>query len=177
MTENHEPLTFRHQVSDADRATVGDLVAGTGFFTPAEVAVAVELVEERLSRGPASGYEFLFAERAGQVVGYTCYGPIAATEGSFDLYWIAVEKGRQGGGIGRRLMAETERRIAAAGGRRIYAETSGRAEYAPTRAFYQRCGYVEEARLADFYRVGDDKVIYVKAAGMAAHGTGTCLTR
>lgn len=32
--------------------------------------------------------------------------------------------------------------------------------YAPTRKFYTSLGYAEEARLADFYAPGDDKVIY-----------------
>jgi ribosomal protein S18 acetylase RimI-like enzyme len=105
------------------------------------------------------------AERGGRLVGYTCYGLIAATEGSYDLYWIAVEAARQRAGIGAAVLAETERLIRAAGGRRIYAETSGRSEYVPTRGFYERNGYAEEARLKDFYRPGDDKVIYVKAVG------------
>ncbi len=38
----------------------------------------------------------------------------------------------------------------------------GRELYAPTQAFYRGIGYAEAARLADFYDVGDDKVIYQK---------------
>ncbi|MGH7286410.1 MAG: hypothetical protein ACREI8_00100, partial [Myxococcota bacterium] len=45
----------------------------------------------------------------------------------------------------------------------VYVETSGRRDYEPTRAFYERAGYVAEARLADFYAPGDDKIVYVKA--------------
>jgi len=158
-------LVFRREVRESDSPVVGEIVRGTGFFTPAEVAVAVELVDERLARGPASGYEFVFAEQAGRVVGYTCYGQIAATEGSYDLYWIAVAADRQRAGVGAALLVETERLIAAAGGRRVYVETSGREQYMPTRGFYERNGYLEEARLKDFYRPGDDKVVYVKVVG------------
>ena len=70
--------------------------------------MAVELAEERLAKGPASGYHFVFAERDGRVLGYTCYGPIALTDGSYDLYWIAVDKSTQGQGLGRLLMEKSE---------------------------------------------------------------------
>ena len=46
--------------------------------------------------------------------------------------------------------------------RQVYIETSNREQYAPTRGFYLRCGYRQEALLKDFYAVGDDKVIYGK---------------
>ena len=50
-------------------------------------------------------------------------------------------------------------------GQRIYIETSNRGQYVPTRAFYLKCGYAEDAVLREFYGPGDDKVIYVKALG------------
>ena len=162
MTTKPPPVTLRYELTPADRDAVRDIVASTGFFSPAEIDVAIELVDERLSKGPASGYEFVLAYSDGQTVAYTCYGPIAGTQSSFDLYWIAVRHGQRGSGLGRLLMDETERRIALAGGRRVYAETSNRAQYAPTRAFYERCGYLREAVIVDFYAPGDDKVIYVK---------------
>lgn len=155
-------MVFRYDVSPADRVAVRAVVESTGFFSPAEADVAVELVDERLAKGPASGYEFAFAEEGGELLGYSCFGPIAATEASFDLYWIAVAKNRQHAGIGRALVAESERLIRAAGGRRVYVETSGRRQYEPTRAFYQRNGYQIEAVLDDFYAPGDGKVILVK---------------
>jgi GNAT superfamily N-acetyltransferase len=155
---------FRSEPRSSDVEAVRRIVSSTGFFYGHEVAVAVELVEERLSKGEASGYWFIFADdAAGRTVGYACYGPVPCTVGSYDLYWIAVEEGQRGGGVGRRLMAEVELRTGAAGGRRIYIETSSRPLYAPTRGFYERCGYVEEARLAEFYGEGDDKIVYSKA--------------
>jgi ribosomal protein S18 acetylase RimI-like enzyme len=96
-------------------------------------------------------------------LGYACYGPIGCTIGSYDLYWIAVDPTRQGQGIGRMLVEETERRIQNAGGRHIYIETSGRPQYTPTRQFYERCGYELGAVLKDFYDQDDDKWIWKKA--------------
>ena len=41
-------------------------------------------------------------------------------------------------------------------------ETGGRPDYAGQRCFYETQGYVEVGRIPDFYRAGDDGVIYWK---------------
>jgi ribosomal protein S18 acetylase RimI-like enzyme len=160
-----QPVVFRRDLRAADLAAIRRIVESSGFFNEAEASVAVELAEERLRKGNASGYHFVFADdpAAGMTIGYTCYGEIACTVGSYDLYWIAVQTEHRGGGLGRRLMHETERLIARAGGRRVYVETAGRAQYEPTRAFYLACGYAIEATLPDFYAPGDAKVILCKS--------------
>ena len=156
------PLRWREGVGPGDPDAVSRIVRATDFFNPEEEAIARELAEERLARGPASGYEFLFAERGPSAVGYSCYGRIGGTLESWDLYWIAVDPAEQGRGLGRALLAATELRVRAAGGGRLYVETSGRASYASTREFYEHLGYALEARLPDFYSPGDAKCIYVK---------------
>jgi GNAT superfamily N-acetyltransferase len=155
-------MIFRCDVRPDDRESVRRLVGSTGVFSPVEVDVAVELVDDRIERGPESDYYFVFVDQDGRAVGYTCYGKIALTAASFDLYWIAVDKSFHGRKIGRALLEKTEDLIRQAGGRQVYIETSNRHHYAPTRGFYLRCGYRQEALLKDFYAPGDDKVIYVK---------------
>jgi ribosomal protein S18 acetylase RimI-like enzyme len=158
-------MIFRYQVRPTDREDIRRIVGSTGFFYPDEVDMAVELVQAHLEQGPESGYHFVLAQEDDGVLGYTCYGPIACTRGSFDLYWIAVDKNRQQQGLGRALLRQTENSIQAAGGMRIYIETSARELYRPTQRFYERCGYTAEARLKDFYAPGDSKIIYVKHLG------------
>jgi len=157
-----QELRLRHEVIPSDAETIRRLTASTGFFYPYEVDVAEELVLDRLSRGDASEYFFVFAEQDRRVVGYTCYGPIACTASSFDFYWIAVSPDTQGKGLGRVLLNETERLIRKAKGDRIYVETSQRPLYDSTRAFYERCGYTAESILENFYGPGDGKVTYCK---------------
>ncbi|NLF23129.1 MAG: GNAT family N-acetyltransferase [Lentisphaerae bacterium] len=140
-----------------------ELVAATGFFHADEVAVAEELVTERLRQGEASGYLFLLADdAAGNLAGYACYGPTPCTASSYDLYWIAVAPAQQKCGLGRELARRVEAAIHARGGTRIYAETSSRPQYASTRAFYLRLGYQLASLLDDFYAPGDGKATYVK---------------
>jgi GNAT superfamily N-acetyltransferase len=165
MSEQNRELSplFREEVTPGDRHAVDRLVRATGFFSEEEIGIAVELVEERLAKGDASGYFFLFAEEGERLIGYTCFGPIPGTSHSFDLYWIAVDPGEQGRGVGRKLMAQSEMLMARRGGMHVYADTSSRPQYGPTRAFYLSCGYLQEAFLADFYAPGDGKVIFVKS--------------
>jgi len=146
--------------SDADDVCI--LVGSSGFFSPREIAVAVELVRERESKGISSGYHFLFAEKERKLLGYTCYGPIPCTAESFDLYWIAVSEPFRRSGLGRVLLQKTEEEIQALGGKRVYVETSSRAQYEPSRVFYRRCGYSEAAHLEHFYAPEDHKIIFMK---------------
>jgi ribosomal protein S18 acetylase RimI-like enzyme len=74
--------------------------------------------------------------------------------------------GSAGRRLGRGLVADVEERIQRAGGLVVFAETSGRAQYAPTLAFYSRCGYEIAAVLNDFYAPGNAKVIFVKRLGV-----------
>ncbi len=153
---------LRDTVLASDSDAVRTLVTRTGFFHADEIDIAVELVDEHLAHGAASGYYFVFVEIANELAGYACYGPIPCTKTAFDLYWIAVEPNYQRHGLGRLLVSEVEKRIASVGGDRIYIDTSGRPDYAPTRAFYERSGFHRAAELADFYAPGDDRVTYAK---------------
>jgi ribosomal protein S18 acetylase RimI-like enzyme len=157
-------LSFRDQPGPADLAAVRRLTHDSGGFSAVEVELAVELLQERLDRGlEASGYHFLFAHSGdASALGYVCHGPAPLTAASWDLYWIAVPVADQGRGIGRQLLAAAEARAVAAGAAAIYADTSGRPDYARTRDFYHRAGYLKAAELPDFYAPGDAKVIFAK---------------
>jgi GNAT superfamily N-acetyltransferase len=159
---NTVKIAYRTTVTESDLTVVRDITASTGFFYPEEIDTAVELVEDRLAKGPRCGYFFLFAEQDGKTVGYTSYGPIACTKSSFDLYWIVVDGSYRGKGLGTQLLEQSEDAIAALGGTRVYIETSARPFYLPTRAFYLARGYTQIAELEDFYAPGDAKAMYLK---------------
>ena len=160
--ENSVEITWREEPRPSDMQIVRDIVVSSGFFSEAEIEVAVELVQERLNKGLSSGYYFLFAEREGEVMGYSCFGPIPCTVESFDIYWIALKNELRGAGLGKKILRRVENRIREMGGKRIYVETSSRDQYKPTQFFYRACGFREEAVLKDFYSPGDHKVIFLK---------------
>jgi len=155
-------ITFRYEPCHGDVEEIRKIITDTGFFHPYEVTVAVELVEDRLAKGPASDYFFVFLEKDGRFLGYSCYGPIPCTASSYDIYWIAVAPAFQRKGFGRVILKETERLIRKAGGTRIYMDTSESETYDTTRAFYLQCGYRFTSIMEDFYAPGDGKVVCFK---------------
>jgi len=155
-------VRYRDRLLPSDAQSVFAIVKSSGFFSTQEAEVALELVKEGQTKGISSGYCFLFAEIREEVAGYTCYGLIPCTAESFDIYWIAVSASLRGLGLGKGLLKKTEEKIQSMGGRRVYVDTSSRAQYAPTRAFYMRCGYHEAAVLEHFYAPEDHKVIFLK---------------
>jgi ribosomal protein S18 acetylase RimI-like enzyme len=157
-----DQISWRAEPRLSDMERVREIGVSSGFFSEAEIEVAVELVQERLNKGVESGYYFLFAEQDQKVAGYSCFGPIPCTVESYDIYWIAVQQELRRSGLGVEILKNVEERIREMGGKRIYVETSSRQQYRPTRSFYSRCGYRREATLENFYSSGDHKVIYLR---------------
>ena len=158
-------LTFRTTPVKSDIESVREIVESTKFFYDHEVEIAVELVVERLNLGEQTGYYFVFADVDGVTVAYSCFGPIIMSKTCFDLYWIATHNDYRGKGIGKKLLDETFKAARDMGCKIIIAETSGLPHYAPTRAFYASTKFELEARLKDFYTMGDDKLFYTKRIG------------
>jgi D-alanine-D-alanine ligase len=159
---DHPGVHIRRSLDPSDRVPLESLVRATGFFNPAEVEVALELVDDGLANGEASQYRFLVGESDGRVAGYACWGPIPGTVAAADLYWIVVHPDFQGKRIGAALLQAAEEWMASAGRTRVYVETSTRPQYLPTRAFYASCGYALVSELADFYAPGDGKATFLK---------------
>lgn len=133
------------------------------MFTTDEVDCALSLVDEAINRpDQADPYRFVVGVSGVEVVGYACWGTSPMTEGTYDLYWIAVDPAVQGKGVGGLLIAHVEEHVRSKGGRMLLIETSSRSDYEATQRFYARSGYVIEVRLRDYYTPGDDKLVYAK---------------
>ena len=129
------------------------------------MAVAEELIDCYLNDPSGSGYHILVAEVDSTVAGYICYGLTPLTEGTWDIYWEAIAREKQGQGIGSALMKSAEKEIVKAKGRLAIIETSSIPAYEKTRNFHLSQGYEIVARIPDFYAPGDDRLILQKRLG------------
>ncbi len=165
-------------LTSADAVRILELTRATGVFREEELAVADEVFHDAVgpsgpSGGPTAGmdaaataavhrpYYALGAELSGELVGWICWGKTPCTEGTWDLYWLAVDPEAHRAGVASALLEEMERRLAGVA-RLITIDTSGRADYEPTREFYLARGYHAVARVPDFYAPKDDQVIFTK---------------
>ena len=165
MGNKAEQTLLIRPVKPADRARIEEIVISSGKFNREEIVTALELVDEALQKGEESGYIIIVLE-AGEghpsVQGYACYGPTPLTQGVYDLYWIAVDPAAQGKGFGRRLTEYVEGDVVRRGGRMLLIETSSQEAYGTTIRFYRKAGYKRVARIKNFYRIGDDKLVFSK---------------
>lgn len=155
-------ISLRNSVTYRDLNEIRRLLEDDGFFKPSEIEVALELVEDSITKGSNSDYHFILAEYEGKAAGYVCYGPILVTDRRYDLYWISVKKELRGGKIGSLLLLNAEKNIAKMGGTAVFIETSSLQSYQQTRQFYLRHGYHEVARIPDYYADNDARIVYMK---------------
>lgn len=88
--------------------------------------------------------------------------PERMTEGTFNLYLIAVHRNFQGQGFGSEIMSYVENHLRDIGARILIVETSSLPDFELTRQFYDKLGYNREAVIKEFYQKGEDKIVFWK---------------
>lgn len=149
-------------VAKKDRIAIMSIIEGTENLTQREKDCAREVLDDYL-KDPGGGYHFLAAVNFDDVpFGYVSYGMDGVADGVFDIYWLLVSPEKRGKGTGRALLSGAEDAVRKVGARLMAAETSSLQSYETARRLYSRCGYEAAARLKDFFKPGDDKIIYIK---------------
>ncbi len=149
-------------MTDEDKPAIIQMLRNIPEFKPVEVDIAEEVLDSYLCDSIRSGYHVFVAEVGSSIAGYICYGPTPLTEGTWDIYWLAVVPDQQSKGIGKALLTFAEGNIKETKGRLALIETSSKPEYETTRRFHRAQGYELACRIADFYAPGDDKLVFQK---------------
>ena len=146
-----------------DRARLLSMLIKTRSFTSPEIDVAMELIDLVLKDRIQKDYTIhCIVDDQDQAIGYICYGPTPMTQGTFDLYWIAVDSDFQKHGVGSKLLVFLEEAVRTRGGRIILADTSTIPHYEKTQKFYLKNGFIEAARILDYYHPGNDRITFYK---------------
>jgi ribosomal protein S18 acetylase RimI-like enzyme len=159
---SEEGLKIRSLV-EKDRARLFSMLIRTRSFTSEEIEVAMELIDIVLKDPNQKDYQIRCSvDDQDQTIGFICYGPTPMTQGTFDLYWIAVDPDFQKQGVGSTLLDSLEEMMKTEGGRMILADASTIPHYEKTRSFYLKNGFQEVARIPDYYYLGNDRITFCK---------------
>lgn len=150
-------------ITPADTPALLALAEASGLFQPNELEQVGQMLAEYHGSGGAGDGQFWVTDDDGGPVGVAYCAPERLTEGTWNLYLIAVHPDRQRQGRGTTLLRYVEQKLTDQGERVLLVETSGLASFERTRAFYRNSGYDEEARIREFYKAGDDKIVFRKA--------------
>src|SRR5262245_2247051 len=152
----------------SDRAQLIDILSQGAGFRSAEVACAIELLDAALAPADDEGYEARVAvadegaSTPDRVMGYACFGATPMTDATYDLYWLVVSPETRGRGVGGALFAAVAEELKQRGGRIIRVETSSLEGQGGARRFYEKAGLRLSGAIADFYREGDDLLVFAK---------------
>jgi ribosomal protein S18 acetylase RimI-like enzyme len=161
-----------------DRPLLEELLSSLPAFTPEERAVALELVDDRLSRPDSDDYRFILSlssepangggAPAERLAGYLCYGRTPMTRSTYDLYWLGTSPDFARSGVARDLVASMEGEIAREGGGIIRVETGSREGHGAAVHFYDAVGFSRTATIPDFYAPGDDLIIFTRRVNIVS---------
>ncbi len=144
-----------------DKKALMAIAEAIGLFSAQELEELGRILAEYFD-GNLGRNHFWITYNDSEPVGVAYYAPEPYTDGTWNLYFIAVHPDRQGEGIGTKLLHYVQQMLVSRGERILLVETSGLPKFQRTRAFYLKDGFNEEARIREFYKAGDDKIIFRK---------------
>jgi ribosomal protein S18 acetylase RimI-like enzyme len=146
--------------TEGDREAIESILVESGMFDPTSVEYVMSVFDDHIANGSSALWRT--AHDGDVQAGVAYVNPEPVTIGTWNLLMIWIKAGHEGRGFGSALIREIEDSIKQRGARLLIVETSGTDDFATARAFYERNGFVLEARVKDFYSDGEDKLVYTK---------------
>jgi ribosomal protein S18 acetylase RimI-like enzyme len=108
---------------------------------------------------PDGEYRACVAIRDGELIGFGVCGLVAGAVGTGMIYSVLVAPRSRRAGIGQRLLFHMASELGNLGARVIFAEVPGDPYVMRYRALLISYGFMEEARIEDYYRDGVPQII------------------
>ena len=134
------------------------LAQSSGLFEAEQTDVLASML-----RSPHQDDVWFTDEESGVPIGVAYLAPEKMTDGTWNLYWIAVAPEHQRNGRGKKILEHVQNWLIEKQQRILLIETAGIAEFDYVRKFYADNGFESEARIRDFYEAGVDKVVFRKS--------------
>ena len=145
-------------VSQADLEQIKKILDSSELF-PSEYLD--EMISDYFNNQETEDIWFTYLDnKTPTAIGYCV--PEKMTEGTYNLLAIGVLKESQGKGIASEMMKHIELLLKQKGGRILIVETSSANAQIAARNFYKKIGYTEEAVIRDFWKDGEDKIVFWK---------------
>ena len=146
----------------ADTKALLAVAEASGLFEPQQLDELSQMLAQHFD-GATNHCDLWFTDdEDGKPVGVAYTAPERMTEGTWNLYLIAIHPDQQRQGRGKALLAHVEKILVERGERLLLVETSGTDDFDYVRTFYRNSGYEEAARIRDFYADGVDKIVFRK---------------
>lgn len=120
-----------------------------------------EMISDYFNNPNTQEIWFTYIDNNKQVaIGYCV--PEKLTDGTYNLLAIGVLKDIQRKGIASQMMNHIEQLLKQKDGRMLIVETSSDDAQIGARNFYQKIGYSQAAVISDFWKDGEDKIVFCK---------------
>ena len=138
------------------------LTEATGMFTGDELEALAGMLSAYFDGEIGDDHAWLVDDDGG-LQGAAYYAPEVMAHGVWNLLFIGIQQAERRRGRGEALLRHVEQALKDRGERLLLVETSGIEAFEPARRFYRKNGFDEEARIREFYKAGEDKIVFRKA--------------
>lgn len=120
-----------------------------------------EMISDYFNNPETQDIWFVYIDNDKQVaIGYCV--PEKLTDGTYNLLAIGVSQDSQRTGIASQMMNYIEQLLKQKDGRILIVETSSDDAQIGARNFYKKIGYTQAAVIKDFWKDGEDKIVFWK---------------
>lgn len=145
-------------VTKADTEALKQVVDSSGLF-PSEYLD--EMISDYFNNPDTQDIWFAYIDgNIPTAIGYCV--PEKLTEGTYNLLAIGVLQQSQRKGIASEMMSYIEQLLRQKDGRLLIVETSSDDAQTGARNFYKKIGYTRAAVIKDFWKDGEDKIVFGK---------------
>jgi ribosomal protein S18 acetylase RimI-like enzyme len=150
------------ELESKDRGGVLQVIKEVDLFNAGELEYMTGLVDAYIAGSSEEGHYWIVAYTNDTLIGVAYYAPENFAQEVYNLYFLGIKPQNQGQGTGTKMIKYIESELKEAEQRILLVETSGLPEFENTRNFYLKQGFVREGVIREYYKAGDDKVIFWK---------------